>query len=59
MKAVKFIFAFSLFFMAFTSCTSDDLADDQSLYTQDTDNYQDALFTTGEDGTATVDNSRE
>ncbi len=53
MKAVKFIFAFSLFFMAFTSCTSDDLAADEALYTQDD------LFTTGEDSSGTVNNSRD
>ena len=58
MKAIKFIFAFSLFFMALTSCTSDSIAEDEALYTQDTNNSQ-ALFTTGEDGSATYDNSRE
>jgi len=53
MKAVKFIFAFSLFFMAFTSCTSDNLAEDEALYTQDD------LFATGDDGSATWDNTRD
>jgi len=53
MKAVKFIFAFSFLFMTFTSCTSDDLAEDEALYTQDD------LFATGEDATATYDNSRD
>lgn len=57
MKAIKFIFAFSLFFMALTSCTSDSIADDEALYTQDTNNSQD-LFATGEEGTASLDNSR-
>ena len=53
MKAVKFIFAFSFLFMAFTSCTSDNLAEDEALYTQD------ELFATGEDGAATWDNTRD
>lgn len=55
MKTFKSIFAVSLFFMAmtFSSCTSDDLAADEALYTQDD------LFATGEDGTATVNNSRD
>ena len=52
MKAFKFIFAFSLFFMALTSCTSDDLAVDESLYTQDT-------LATGAEGAATYDNTRD
>jgi len=54
MKAIKFIFAFSLFFMActsLTSCTSDTIAEDEALYTQD-------LFATGDEGTASLDNSR-
>lgn len=53
MKAIKYIFAFSLFFMALISCTSDNLAEDEALYSQE------ELFATGEDGTATVDNSRD
>jgi hypothetical protein len=53
MKAVKFIFLFSFLFMTFTSCTSDNLADDEALYAQD------QLFATGEESTATVNNSRD
>ena len=52
MKAVKFIFAFSFLFMAFTSCTSDNLAEDEALYSQE-------LFATGEETSATVNNSRD
>jgi len=57
MKAIKFIFAFSLFFMALTSCTSDSISVDEALYTQDTNNSPD-LFATGGEGAATYDNSR-
>lgn len=53
MKAIKFIFAFSLFFMALTSCTSDSLEADEALYSQDD------LIATGEDGTAEVDRTRD
>lgn len=53
MKSIKFIFAFFLFSILLTSCTSDDLAVDESLYTQD------SLFATGEESTATVNNSRD
>ena len=52
MEAIKFIFAFSLFFMALTSCTSDDLAVDETLYTQET-------LATGADGAAEVDRTRD
>ncbi len=55
MKAIKFIFAFSFLFMAFTSltsCASDDIAEDEALYTQE-------LFATGDEGTAKLDNTRE
>ena len=54
MKSIKFIFAVSLFLLALTSCTSDSLSADESLYSQDN-----ALFSTGEDGTASLDNSRD
>ena len=53
MKSIKFIFAFFLFSILLTSCTSDDLAVDESLYTQD------SLFATGEDGSAGYDNTRD
>lgn len=53
MKSIKFIFAFFLFSISLTSCTSDNLSVDESLYSQD------SLFATGEDGTATYDNSRD
>lgn len=53
MKSIKFIFAFFLFSILLTSCTSDDLAADEALYSQD------ALFATGGEGTAEVDRSRD
>lgn len=53
MKALKFIFAFSILSIALTSCTSDNLSADEDLYSQD------ELFATGEDGTATWDNTRD
>ncbi|NOR26950.1 MAG: hypothetical protein GQ540_00300 [Lutibacter sp.] len=53
MKSIKTIFAVSLFLIALTSCTSDSLSADETLYTQDD------LFATGEDGTASLDNSRD
>lgn len=58
MKSIKFIFAFSLFLMAFTACTSDDqLSADETLYNPNT--IDNTVYATGDEGTASYDNSRD
>ncbi|WP_456376830.1 hypothetical protein [Lutibacter sp.] len=53
MKSIKFIFAFFLFSIFLTSCTSDNLSVDETLY------QQDSLFATGDDGAADIDRDRD
>ncbi|VAW25300.1 hypothetical protein MNBD_BACTEROID04-322, partial [hydrothermal vent metagenome] len=49
MKSIKFIFAFSLFLMAFTACTSDDqLSVDETLYNPNT--IDNTVYATGDEG---------
>jgi len=58
MKSIKFIFAFSLFLMAFTACTSDDqLSVDETLYNPNT--IDNTVYATGDEGTAEVMNDRD
>ncbi|WP_457618215.1 hypothetical protein [Lutibacter sp.] len=58
MKSIKFIFAFSLFLMAFTACTSDDqLSADETLYNPNT--IDNTVYATGDEGTATWDDVKD
>jgi len=58
MKSIKFIFAFSLFLMAFTACTSDDqLSADETLYNPNM--IDNTVYATGEEGTATWDDVKD